>query len=129
MKGYVNIPNSLAVDERLSLYAVRLYLILVRRVGKKEYCWPTNVQLSNEMHCSQSSIKRAIKELKDTGYIFTHEENKNGKTTRRIFIERLVCTDPMGRVHSDPLNSKQLNRASVSEVALLSTSDEPQIRI
>ena len=124
MKGYVIIPNSIAIDKRIDEYAVRLYLILVRRVGKNKYCWPTNEQLSIEMSCSQKTIDRKLSDLKDAGYIFTSTENKQGKTHRRIFIMRLDSTDQPPLDSTDHLNNKHINRALVSNAALSSASDK-----
>lgn len=66
------------------LYGFIRFYRINQKTGRRFYF--TNEQLSEIMDCSVESIKRAVKQLKDTGLIVTKRKMRSGGGTIR-FIE------------------------------------------
>ena len=67
----------------VSARAQGIYTYLRYRQGKNEGCFPTHKTIARENKCSVSTVKRAIKELKEKGY-----KTISGKISTRYFFER-----------------------------------------
>lgn len=81
------IPATVLDDMSLPANAKILYGVLSSLMRREGYCWPSNAQLAEAMHCSEDVITRWISALSKGGHIkLTVEPNrKTGGTLRRIF--------------------------------------------
>lgn len=61
-------------DENLSHRARTVYIYLYDRAGTKRKCWPSIRTIARELALSKSTVKRAITDLKDAGYIETEQQ-------------------------------------------------------
>ena len=81
------IPATVLDDMQLPANAKILYGVLSSLMRREGYCWPSNAQLAEAMHCSEDVITRWIAALGKAGHIkITVEPNrKTGGKIRRIF--------------------------------------------
>lgn len=90
------VPRWVARNPRLSDRAIRLYAVLADHADRTTgECWPTIGTLSAEAGCSESSTKRAIKELVAEGALsVTHRITESGDPTSNLYHVRQVGSVP-----------------------------------
>ena len=66
---FVSIPEWILLHQQLSPQAVRLYGVLKMYARKTERAWPGRATLGEHLGCSEDSIDRHVKQLKDAGAI------------------------------------------------------------
>ena len=72
--------------DEVSKMAVLVYRYLRDRQGKHEYCYVSHKTIAADNKCSVSTVKRAIKELKDKGYVtVTHRRRNNGSKQSNLY--------------------------------------------
>ena len=68
-KGYTNIPNAIIHDPGLSSQDLRVLLTLNHHSMEKYECYPSLDCIALGARCSQRSVVRSLKKLKDLKYI------------------------------------------------------------
>lgn len=68
-KPYAGVPRALVSDRAVSDRAVRVYAALTRFADRTKRAWPAQKTLATELDCSVPTIERAIRELRETGWI------------------------------------------------------------
>lgn len=70
-------------DEHLSHRARTVYMYLYDRTNKKKECWPSVKTIAKELALSPATVKRAIQDLKEFGYVETNQRwrENGGKST------------------------------------------------
>jgi hypothetical protein len=68
-RHFAQVSDLLATDSRLSSNAVRVYLRLDRYAGADKVAWPSIERLADDVHMSPRTIRRALAELVDAGWI------------------------------------------------------------
>lgn len=63
------IPATVLDDEELPANAKILYGVLSSLMRREGYCWATNAQLAEAMHCSEDVITRWVSKLSKRGHI------------------------------------------------------------
>ena len=77
---YYAIVPEWVIDLPISAQAVRLYAVLNRYADKDDgTCFPAIATLARRMHTSNSTVKRALNELKKCGAVFV-EPRYNAET-------------------------------------------------
>ena len=72
--------------DEVSCKAVLIYRYLRDRQGKHENCFPSHKTIAHDNKCSVSTVKRAIDELVDKGYIAkTNRRRANGSKTTNLY--------------------------------------------
>jgi hypothetical protein len=66
---YVSIPEWVLLHPQLSAPAVRLYGVLKMYARRSERAWPGRATLAEHLGCSEDSIDRHMKQLKDAGAV------------------------------------------------------------
>ena len=114
---YYSIVPEWVIDLPISAQAVRLYAVLNRYADKDDgTCFPAISTLSKRMHTSNSTVKRALNELKNCGAILvearydkeTNEQTSNLYTVMRknpFIYEQPPVTDEL---HPVPPKSHKL---------------------
>ena len=67
---------------------VTVYMYLKDRTGRKGTCWPAIGTIARDLGLSRSTVKRALKDLEEKGYLkreIRHREN-GGFTSNRYTI-------------------------------------------
>ena len=96
------IPATVLDDMSIPANAKILYGVLSSLMRREGYCWPSNAQLAEAMHCSEDVVKRWVSALAEAGHIRVRiEPNRKvgGKITisrqcwqSRLFLPRLMGT-------------------------------------
>ena len=59
--------------------AVSVYLYLAERANKKGECWPAIPTIAEDLKLSESTVRRAVKDLKKAGLLSTQQRfRENG---------------------------------------------------
>lgn len=67
----------------LSHRAISVYIYLSDRANKNKECWPSINTISKELKLSQSTVRRALKDLRDNDLLTTTQRyrEKGGKSS------------------------------------------------
>lgn len=66
-------------ESEISHRAVAVYLYLAERSDKKGECWPSIPTIAENLKISESTVRRAVKELKKEGLLKTEQRfRQNG---------------------------------------------------
>lgn len=85
---YFSIVPEWVIDAPISAQAVRVYAVLCRYADKDDgTCFPSIRTLAERIHVSESTIKRAIKELKTIGAIKSQKrfDKATGEQTSNLY--------------------------------------------
>ena len=74
----------------LSHRAVSVYLYLSDRANKDGECWPAIPTIASELKLSQSTIRRALQDLRKAGLLETEQRyrEKGGKSSLLYMLRR-----------------------------------------
>jgi hypothetical protein len=75
-RRFAQIPDDLITDKRLSAWAVRVWARLDKYAGEDGRAFPYRATLADDIGCSVATIKRALAELVDTGWIIRRRRNQ-----------------------------------------------------
>ncbi len=79
--------GSIYADGSLSHRAKVVYMYLCDRSGSKAMCWPGIKTVAADLKLSRSTVKRALNELADKGYIEKAARYRsNGSSTSNLYI-------------------------------------------
>jgi hypothetical protein len=67
--GFVMVGNDVLSDKAVSAPAKILYLLLMRRLFQKDYCFPGRDTLADELGLSPRQVDRYLQELKPAKWI------------------------------------------------------------
>lgn len=73
--------------------AVAVYIYLADRANKENICWPAIPTISRDLKISESTIRRALKDLRIAGLIQTEQryrENGGNSSLKYMLVELLV---------------------------------------
>ncbi len=100
-----------AYESDLKSRALSVLLYLIDRSDKELTCFPAIPTMAKQLHISVSTVKRALHELTETGYIkkdFRYRENNKGQTSNLytlVLFENTTATDDAkdsaGRDHAE----------------------------
>ncbi len=66
--------------------AIAVYMYLQNRAGKERTCYPAIGTIARELHLSVSTVKRAVRDLEENGYIRkTQRWRENGGRSSLLF--------------------------------------------
>ncbi len=66
--------------------AIAVYMYLQNRADKKGTCYPAIGTIAKELHLSVSTVKRAVRDLEESGYIRkTQRWRENGGRSSLLF--------------------------------------------
>ena len=76
--------KQLAYQSNLKNRALQVLLYLIDRTNKEQTCFPAVPTIGRELHISISTVKRAMRELVEAGYVKKESrfrENNGGQTS------------------------------------------------
>ena len=66
--------------------AIAVYMYLQNRANKEGFCYPAIGTIAKELHLSVSTVKRAVRDLEESGYIRkTQRWRENGGRSSLLF--------------------------------------------
>ena len=66
--------------------AVSVYTYLADRAGKEAQCWPAIPTIAKDLKLSQSTVRRALDDLRKAGFIETRQRyRKSGGNSSLLF--------------------------------------------
>lgn len=74
---YSIVPEELTLDRAVTDRAFRVWCRLERYAGSSEVAFPSVERMARDLECSPASIRRATKNLRDTGWL-TRKQRWNG---------------------------------------------------
>lgn len=78
--------DTIYADEQLPHRARAVYMYLKDRCGRKESCWPGIGTIAADLHLSRSTVKRALKDLEQHGYLRRDPRYRdNGSRTSNLY--------------------------------------------
>lgn len=87
------IPATVLDDMSIPANAKILYGVLSSLMRRAGYCWPSNAQLAEAMHCSEDVVKRWVSALAEAGHIRVRIE-PNRKVGGKIRYISPVLAEP-----------------------------------
>jgi hypothetical protein len=75
--GFVQLPNFILTEKKLSAYAKLSYALLLSYAWQKDSCFPGQQRMANDLGLSERHLRRAIKELEDSNYISIERRGLN----------------------------------------------------
>lgn len=75
---YGIIDNEVMFDQNITFQARALYALLCAYADDQYQCHPGNERLARDLGCSEKTITRYIKELKEKGIIKRYQRGFNG---------------------------------------------------
>lgn len=73
-------------SDRLPSRAVAVYLYLVQRANSDGQCWPSERRIALDLSLSRSTVKRAIADLVQSGYIKVEQRyRRSGAKSSLLF--------------------------------------------
>src|SRR5215216_4789080 len=67
--GFTQVPNFILTNTELSVGAKLYYAMLLKYAREKDYCFPGQQTLADDMGSSQRSVRTYQKELEDAGFL------------------------------------------------------------
>ena len=81
MNCYMSIYN-----DNLPSRAIAVYMYLIQRANSDGQCWPSERRIALDLSISKSTVKRAIADLKNGGYIKIEQRyRKSGAKSTLLF--------------------------------------------
>jgi DNA-binding transcriptional regulator YhcF (GntR family) len=76
--------------DQVSEHAVSVYRYLVDRAGLKGYCWPSINRICTDLKYCRTTVKKALRELEQTGYLETVPQRRaDGSTTSSRYYPKV----------------------------------------
>lgn len=78
--------ESIYSDDRLPHRAKAVYMYLEDRMNSERQCWPGIRRIASDLRLSETTVKRAIRELEQHGYIKRYRRKReNGGFTSNLY--------------------------------------------
>ena len=82
--------DTIYADERLPHRARAVYMYLKDRSDAEGKCWPGIRTIAADLHLSRSTVKRALKDLEQHGYLRRDPRYRdNGSRTSNLYIIKM----------------------------------------
>ena len=78
--GFTQVPNFILTNKDLSVGAKLYYAMLLKYAREKDYCYPGQQTLAEDIGSSERSVRTYQKELEDIGFLEV-EQRGLGKTS------------------------------------------------
>ena len=104
MGRWAKVPEALLDDEQISAMAVRVYAMISRYQGGKAASYASRDSISARLGVSEATVKRAMQELVDAGWITRVRRGGNTWET--------TVNDEPRRVTGDPRGGSQVTRTA-----------------
>lgn len=84
--GFTQVPNRVLTDSRISIQARLLYNLLLSHCWDKDFCFPTQKRLAEQMGLKERRIYSLLKELESKKYIEIHRHGYQNPNVYELLI-------------------------------------------
>lgn len=77
----------------LPMRAILVYVYLCDRANTEGQCWPSQRRISKDLDISMRTVSRAVKELRDAGFIETNHRIKTDGSWGSLMYNMKLCRD------------------------------------
>ena len=119
--NYTRIPNEIVRDGTLALAAKAVLLALISHAKDGE-CWPSHALLAHETGTSQSTVKRALRTLRQRGFVSIHTRQHGQKRRSHYLLDFRAIGSPVTPHEGSPMTYEQ---EPLEEEPLKVTSSAP----
>lgn len=84
--GFTQVPNWFLVSSEYSAYDKLVCIMLKKYKMTRQYCWPSIKTLAKRVGCSESTVKKSIKNLIKAGLVV---KDKNKKIRSNIYYVKI----------------------------------------
>jgi hypothetical protein len=95
-KQWASVPDGL-IRSGASSRAIVVYALLMRYANKDRTAWPRQSTLARELECSRATVERAVKELRESGWVTATRRTEGG------VCEYLMHRSPVAALCEPPL--------------------------
>ena len=82
--------ESIYSDDSLPHRAKAVYMYLRDRMNAQRQCWPGIRRIASDLRLSETTVKRALRELERSGYIQRNQRKReNGGWTSNLYLLKL----------------------------------------
>ena len=106
--------KQLAYQSNLKNRALQVLLYLIDRANKEQTCFPAMPTIGRELHISISTVKRAMRELVEAGYVKKESRFREGNRGQTSNLYTLFC--PKSKEESQNENSEICQRDNAIQV-------------
>lgn len=124
-EGFTAVPNLLWKREDLSAPAKLLFVVIQFHAYQKGRAWPGQPTLAAESGMSESSVKRALKELEATGLVSVLRR-PNKQNVYEVHPEALLGQEWIGHIDL-PNPDGEVNMTSEEEEGTTTVEEEPPV--
>ena len=79
--------DTIYADSSMPHRAKAVYMYLRDRMNGQRQCWPGIPRISGDLHLSETTVKRALRELERSGYIQRNRRKReNGGWTSNLYL-------------------------------------------
>ena len=75
--GFIQLPNFILTDKKLSAYAKLSYALLLSYAWQKDSCFPGQERMAADLGVSDRYLRQALKELQESNYIRVERRGLN----------------------------------------------------
>lgn len=110
---YAVLPAHIRYSDKLTWLEKILYAEITALSNKDGHCFATNSYFSKHYKVSERTVRRAITNLTDIGFLFTLYESHGDRTHRKIYLrERAVEEIPMAVIEQSKKPEMRTNLAT-----------------
>lgn len=99
--------KQLAYQSQLKSRALQVLLYLIDRANKEQTCFPAVPTIGRELHISISTVKRAMRELVETGYVKKESRFREGNRGQTSNLYTLFFTEDRAELQKENEETQQ----------------------
>ena len=108
--------KQLAYQSQLKSRALQVLLYLIDRANKEQTCFPAVPTIGRELHISISTVKRAMRELVEAGYVKKESRFREGNRGQTSNLYTLFFTEDRAELQKEKVETHQEEQSvNVSE--------------
>lgn len=112
-----------AYQSNLKSRALQVLLYLIDRSNKEQTCFPAVPTIGKELHISISTVKRAMKELVEAGYVTKESRFRAGNRGQTSNLYTLYFPEQMDHYRQDEVDLREEKQENNSELSVKSQQD------
>jgi hypothetical protein len=100
-RGFTQVPNVIVDSDILSVYAHRVYTLLLYYARQDDACWPGQEGLALRAKCSERQVREAIRDLEGAGLVRTRRRGQGKTNVYILLVPRTARGSALGLAGSE----------------------------